>query len=323
MHNGQQHNCGKCMPCRVNYASQWTVRLLYELTDYYKLGASFLTLTYDNDHLPKDYSIRKKELSGFMKRLRRFMDYEYHEFAPKLRFYGCGEYGEKEKIYFSPGASEPHGRPHYHAIVFGLNSDNDKHRDLVRKAWTKCESWLFDKDRGRESGMQEVTVDDIRYTVGYTQKKLFGPKAQSVYGEALPPFALCSQGLGKKFALENKERLLTNNFTFLNGKKVAVPRYFYKVFDVRASDVIEFREMTQEEINKENEFILSQFYSYLFKICPWYFGADGNIDPKQVMLHNQQFKRRFEVWYSQRQFEVTKNIEETYKQYAKLRGAKL
>lgn len=318
-----QHNCGKCIPCRVNYASQWTVRLLYELTNYYELGASFVTLTYDNENLPKDNSLSKKELSNFFKRLRRNLEYEYHEFTPKIKYYACGEYGDKEKIYFSPGAIKPHGRCHYHAIIFGLNSYNDKHREILRKSWNKCEPWFFDKERGRQSGMQEVNADDIRYVTGYTQKKLFGEMAKETYGIAQPPFALQSLGLGKDFALENKDRLLNNNFTYLHSKKIGLPRYFYKCYGVKASDVIEFRQATQESIKKEMEYEIQEFHRSLKRICPWYFDEKGNIIPDVVIKQSAIYERRFLQWQNNRQFEITKSIENNYKNYAKLRGAKI
>ena len=64
---------------------------------------SFVTLTYDDDHLPEYNSLNYKHFQDFMKRLRKSHN--------GVRFYMCGEYGED----FS--------RPHYHAlclIVFFL-----------------------------------------------------------------------------------------------------------------------------------------------------------------------------------------------------------
>ena len=170
--HGKQYNCGKCMPCRINRTSEWTLRCMYELSDHYEDGASFITLTYDDENLPKDNGLHKEELQRFWKRLRINLAREYHEFAPKLRYYACGEYGSEEETYFSPGAQKPHGRPHFHAIVFGLNNYDDKQREILADSWPYCERWMFDKSRGKDSAMQEVTVDDIRYVCGYVQKKI-------------------------------------------------------------------------------------------------------------------------------------------------------
>lgn len=64
----------------------------------------FLTLTYDNDHLPTDMSLNPKHPQDFIKRLR---EHFYRECGRTLRFYLVGEYGDKTE------------RPHYHAILFG------------------------------------------------------------------------------------------------------------------------------------------------------------------------------------------------------------
>ena len=60
----------------------------------------FITLTYNNNNLPKYKSLVKKELQDFFKRLRK-------KYGEGIRYYACGEYGPKGK------------RPHYHAIIFG------------------------------------------------------------------------------------------------------------------------------------------------------------------------------------------------------------
>lgn len=62
---------------------------------------SFVTLTYDDDRMPADGSISPRELSLFVKRLRRGT-------TEKLRYFGCGEYGERS------------GRPHYHLALFNF-----------------------------------------------------------------------------------------------------------------------------------------------------------------------------------------------------------
>ena len=185
--NDRQFNCGHCMACRINYKRMWSLRLIYELST--NNSASFVTLTYKEEFLPQNSTLVKKDLQDFFKRLRINLKREYHEFTPKIKYYACGEYGDDKQ------------RPHYHAIIYGLDNYNDKHRDILRKSWNYCEPWFFDKDRGRKSGMQEVTPDDIQYVCGYIQKKLYGEMAQNEYDKKgrIPPFSVCSQGIGLDF----------------------------------------------------------------------------------------------------------------------------
>lgn len=309
--HGKQFNCGKCMPCRINRTSEWTLRLLYELSEHYQDGASFITLTYDDEHLPKDNGLHKKDLQDFWKRLRINLRREYHEFAPKLRYYACGEYGSEEETYFSPGAVKPHGRCHFHAIVFGLNNYNDKHREILIKSWPFCEPFLFDRSRGKDSGMQEVTVDDIRYVCGYVQKKLNGDYAAEKYGECIPPFNTCSQGLGKNFALANRQRLIDNGFTFLKGKKIGIPRYFCKQFGIQKSQLIPEKQTDTKWYIKSMNYLVNQFEEELKR-----FGVDFERGSRMYQI-------RLEKWLENRQYEYAKAIEKEYRQQAKLRGAKL
>ena len=100
---------------------------------------TFITLTYDNEHLPKDESIDKDELQRFFKRLRK-------NYPPKtIKYFACGEYGDKKK------------RAHYHAIIFGVGNN---HED---KNYT----------RNLEKGLTyhgTVTFESARYVTDYVLK---------------------------------------------------------------------------------------------------------------------------------------------------------
>lgn len=305
--DGNAFNCGHCVNCRINRTSEWSLRLLYELSCHYEDGASFLTLTYNDENLPADKGLDKEELQKFFKRLRKNLQSKYHEFAPKILYYAIGEYGTKELIYKSPGAEKCHGRPHYHAIVFGLNNWNDEHREIVRKSWTNCEPWFFDKERGRKSGMQEVTANDIQYVCGYVQKKLYGEMSVSVYGESTPPFSLSSQGLGLEFAMQNKARLLNNGYTMFKGHKVSVPRYFCEKFGIKKGDLIN-EKVSVEKLKKENNYIFEKFKADMQKQNTWC------PDNEKMLSH------RFLQWYERKLWTFASDIEYEYQQRAKMRG---
>lgn len=273
----------------------WSLRLIYELST--TSDACFLTLTYNDENLPKDYSLNKKDLQDFWKRLRSNLSREYHEFAPKIRYYACGEYGSRTK------------RPHYHAIVFGLDNYNDKHRELTKKSWTYCEPWFFDKDRGRQSAMQEVTPDDINYVTGYVQKKLDGEKAREEYGDRILPFSTCSNGLGLDFCMKNKERLIENGWTYFKGHKIGLPRYFADKLGVHKSDYIGLSSGKKLELEKDKLFEL--FQKDMKNAGTWY--------PENLKM----LEHRFILWYERRQFETANIIYNDFRQKQKLKGVKL
>ena len=107
--------CGRCIGCRLERSRMWALRCVHEAQLHSE--NSFITLTYNDDHIPRDGSLNKKHFQDFMKRLRKSI-------APKkVRFYHCGEYGPKLL------------RPHYHAILFGHQFDDlelHSHRKGVR-----------------------------------------------------------------------------------------------------------------------------------------------------------------------------------------------
>lgn len=118
--------CGKCHPCLADRGAQWATRLYHEST-LHRVSA-FITLTYDDNNLPKPPSLRPEHLEKFWKRLRSA--------SGKFSYYACGEYGEARQ------------RPHYHAILFGWwPKDTKRWKEtangplftsaLLTKAWGK------------------------------------------------------------------------------------------------------------------------------------------------------------------------------------------
>lgn len=96
--------CGKCQACRFKASYAWKERIVFESRTFGVERCCFVTLTYDDNHCPSD-GVCKRDAQNFMKRLRS------HYLGRRIRFFLCAEYG-----------SHTH-RPHYHAILFGLSSD--------------------------------------------------------------------------------------------------------------------------------------------------------------------------------------------------------
>ena len=108
--------CGQCIGCRLERSRQWAIRCMHEKS-LYSLS-SFLTLTYDDDHLPPNGTLVKRDFQLFMKRLR-------WEMGDGIRFFACGEYGDGNL------------RPHYHALLFNVDFP-DKRKCGVGKNGHLC-----------------------------------------------------------------------------------------------------------------------------------------------------------------------------------------
>lgn len=255
--------CGQCTPCLLKKQRERASRVLLE--DRAGLGDPlFVTLTYDEKHLPLQYSCkipaikfikcprerkaRRPELRGvkrwahfscdtgtlrpdhvrdFMKRLRY---YAVEEDIPKLRAVYAGEYGDDN------------ARPHYHLITWGIPY---KKRNVFFQAWTDDDGELMCAHERLEV---EVPKNE-RHVSNYLAKYLLTSKRfmfdKSLNG-AYPEFYRTSKGLGLQYAqgIANalmKESGLANlwlegkipsNF-FFDGKNFPLDRYMKgKVYEL-------------------------------------------------------------------------------------------
>jgi hypothetical protein len=182
----------------------------------------FVTLTYNNENLPEDKSINKKEFVNFMKRLRRALE------PLQIRYLGCGEYGENFQ------------RPHYHACIFGYGFP-DKEVIFVDPKRAKAKPFrrghdhtLFKSEKLEgiwKRGFVTVgnlTFESAAYVARYCMKKITGDKAPEHYNDREPEFALMSRmpGLGKKWIEKYLRDVYPKDFVTINGIKMRPPRYF-------------------------------------------------------------------------------------------------
>lgn len=151
------HGCGQCTHCRINKVRLWVGRMQLEAQEH--PVSSFLTLTYDQDNLPQNGSVDKREIQLFMKKLRGYS-------GEKFRYFAVGEYGDRTQ------------RPHYHAIIFGLCPTRN---DLVEKCWKKGHVYY---------GVGEP--DSMSYCASYVVKKMTKPGDPRLGGRT-PEFALMSR----------------------------------------------------------------------------------------------------------------------------------
>lgn len=218
--------CGNCLGCRKNRAQAWALRCQLEYQNHN--AAVFATLTYDDAHKP--LTLRKTDVSAYIKKIRK-------QFDNKLRFFASGEYGEQTN------------RPHYHAIIYGASQfDAPK----LEKAW----------EQGHVQ-INPATLANISYTAGYCSKKIGYKRTKHERMDATtgnkyiwqPPFILMSRnpGIGanaKKYL--NAWRL----YAVKDGHKMAVPRYFKDHWKLHAT--MKEIEKLQDEIDALNLTYLDQ-----------------------------------------------------------------
>lgn len=165
--------CGQCLGCRLDRARMWSARLMHEASCHDV--SWFVTLTYDDAHLPVDRSVDVRHFQLFMKRLRK-----WH--GKSVRFFHVGEYGNRCAHGEVPCAAGCRvGRPHYHAIVFGLELPDVKARG-ARRGNTYFESETLAKLWGHGfCVLGSVTVQSAGYVARYCLKKVNGVNEEAHY----------------------------------------------------------------------------------------------------------------------------------------------
>lgn len=245
----QQVPCGQCIGCRIDKSREWANRMMMELP--YADSACFITLTYNDEHLPTSdflydvdtgevgtsYTLEPKDVTLFLKRLRRYVEYHFQDNKP-LRYYLCGEYGSQTY------------RPHYHIILFNFDFPDRKFFKRSKDGFVYYQSnvlndlWSVRKKHGvlepiGYAMVADVTWETCAYCARYVTKKLTGKKAE--FYEALnivPEYSRMSTkpGLGRQYYEDHKDDLIKtyeiNLSTPRGGKKFRPPGYFDNLFDV-------------------------------------------------------------------------------------------
>jgi len=214
--------CGKCLQCRIARARVWATRCVHESA--FHEDNAFVTLTYNDENLPPDKSLSKRELQLFFKRLRKNLDYFYGD--RKIKYFAAGEYGQEKDEY---GIAKE--RPHYHAIIFGLSPWGEDKQE-VEEAWGK--GFIY---------TGTVSYDSARYVAEYINTDFDGELGKRVYGARTRPFKISSCGIGKPFAVMEKEKIKKGLGITVRGHHVTVPRYYMEKAGVTDSEKLRLVEL--------------------------------------------------------------------------------
>lgn len=225
--------CGQCIGCKLLRSITWATRCMHEM----QLHDSncFITLTYDDAHIPSDQSLLKSEFQKFLKRLRKSI------YPRKISYFMCGEYGEQT------------WRPHYHAIIFGYGFP-----DKIRVQIMEVENPYFISSHLTKLWpfgyhiIAEANFDTAAYVARYCTKKITGDKAAAHYTrtltdwnettgeitfwkevELLPEYATMSRNpsIGKDWFAKFKKDCYPSDFLIIDGRKVPVPKYYDKLLE--------------------------------------------------------------------------------------------
>jgi hypothetical protein len=213
--------CGQCTGCRLAKSAEWGLRGRHELALHDK--ACFLTLTYNQEHVPPGGTVVPGHHELFMKRFRRDIE------PDRARFLMCAEYGSR------------FDRPHYHYCIWGYDFSEDRkfHKasgsgvpmytsDQLTRLWPYGFSMISD-----------LNEKAVAYCARYTMKKQYGAAAADHYTvldpetgavfQREPEFARMSTspGIGLGW-LERYAPDLSHGYVVVEGSKRPIPRYYLR-----------------------------------------------------------------------------------------------
>lgn len=222
--------CRHCIGCRLDKSKEWANRILLE--QRYHASSYFVTLTYDDEHLPTGYGVDpatgeiiavhatlvKADLQNFFKRLRKS--------GQQISYYSAGEYGSQTY------------RPHYHCIIFGLQLDD---LQPVKRNFDGQQYYVSRTiERLWPYGMHvigNVTHESAAYVARYTLKKATHNYTREYYDVAgiEPEFQIMSTrpAIGKRYYDDNISKFKFGTFsvsTPTGGIKMTMPEYFRKKY---------------------------------------------------------------------------------------------
>lgn len=205
--------CGVCRDCRLHRAREWAIRCYHE--SQLHSDNCFLTLTFRED----PGSISKRDLQLFFKRLRKALP------GKNLRYYACGEYGEKL------------GRPHYHVCLFGYDFPDKIPWVKSPKGHLQYRSPLLEKCwPDGHALIGELTMETAGYTARYVSKKITGDLESDHYQREfngttiniMPEFQLSSRrpAIGLNWIKQHWKDVFRHDYVVYKGKECPVPTYY-------------------------------------------------------------------------------------------------
>lgn len=277
--------CGHCWACQLNYSAEWATRNMLETLEHE--NCYFITLTYDDEHLPIPETLNYKEkirIDGdWVENIITVendgtwttgtlwpdhvtkMIHNMRQDGYKVRYFYCGEYGSEDKTQ----------RPHYHMLLYGLPLDLSQNYDYeidenFKEHWRNpliSKYWPY----GRHD-IAALEWSCAAYVSRYCTKKLNPePKSDKWYAEhgKIKEFIRMSRrpGIGRRYYNLHKLDIYKNDSMVMktvkgNTGSFKPPKAFDKLFKEEYPE--EFEKIQKhrkecEERARKNTYIITDY----------------------------------------------------------------
>lgn len=177
--------CGTCSECAKKKATSWGIRAYREFLFAPVNSVRFVTITYDENNIPKT-SLGHKTLNSddckqFLKSFRQSL---FRKYGITIRFMCSGEYGKNTF------------RPHYHFLFYGIPSflTNVTLKKIIASAWHRCS--IIDVQYPKNANSSGFYVGKYMAKNGYQRARAIRLDDP----EFVMPFKRSSIGFGNQFS---------------------------------------------------------------------------------------------------------------------------
>lgn len=300
--------CRNCWACQLSYSAEWATRIMYECALHPNTNF-FITLTYDEEHLPIAESVKIPEkiwnretkqydtkwhygtnlgdencnegtlyqphIEKFIHDIRQYFERKYHHTG--IKYFYCGEYGEKNH------------RPHFHIILMNCPLDplenHDYHIDDNMKKHFKNDVI----DKYWKYGLTDVAYvewSNAAYTARYCTKKLFNKDPESYAKECkIPEYLRMSRNIGREWYEEHKDEIYHTDEIIMKTVKNKIgankpPKAWDRLYSEDNPELMEVIKQGRKEAaerSQELELLLSD-YTDLHKL-------EMKADRLQTIIH--------------------------------------
>lgn len=317
--------CGRCRACQLNKNNRYSFQC--QLESYIHKYTLFITLTYDNKHIPRAQfvdnitrpfgcDVYDKDTGEFLgecdmlqedrqKLLDKFnilgdipylRKHDLQSFFKRFRYY-AGKFTQSKVRYYAVGEMGPvHYRPHFHILLFFDDPTLlQVSEDCVRQ------SWSFGRIDVQLSKGKVST-----YVTSYVNSTCDLPRLYQL--PALRPFCLHSQRLGQGFFKNQRERVYETSARDFISKSIVINEK-YREFRVWRSCYSYFFPKVKGYFDKSTSELC---YSYgIYREARYFLGYDnlplsyiavdiytllGADLPRAVSVHDRRFQKFIEYF---------------------------
>lgn len=268
--------CNSCDECLLERSKRKATQLMIENYDRKDpTGSWFITLTYDDDHIPYNEVYKNGKLVSVEESLPPKDPYLYEHkrdrkkcikpFIDNLTYHAKTKYGDETPMWFYCGEyGGETKRPHFHMIIFGLHIPAEELKVYENRNGYILYEWIKGAEIW-ENGFVTVgnfTAETACYVAGYVLKKQSTKTKNWYYTQQgkIPEYTGQSRypAIGANYYEKHKHEIYETDEIYIPSAmgviKLRPTSYYDNKYTIENPEKMEHIKAKREEVALQNEF---------------------------------------------------------------------